>query len=353
MLFGDTPPSSCHAKCPDGTYEETGNDVCQECHTSCKTCVGASLPCESCELGFTVSDTGQCIKVCLPPTPVLNHLGNCNLVPIGCSSITNSTGYCNSCEEGYKFIDETTNRRCILDCPSGQYFQTGEDVSDNPSLDLLYTSTVGICTACDLTWTNCIECSDFSDGNTCDTCKGDAEVNTGAKTCDLTCAERTILNPVTNTCDSCGTDCLACTLTECLSCGSNFNTDPLDTTKCVCDAGYSRGLNQVDPDCVLCSAQCNECENATQKCLDCGPGLLADPNDLRQCIPPGGDMVITATRFNLVLSRLEINFDQPLEAKNFAQLLKIGLLKNQKPVENSGKGYSFRVKNIELSSTGI
>jgi hypothetical protein len=64
-------------------------------------------------------------------------------------------------------------------------------------------------------------------------------------------------------------------------------------------------------------------------------------------------MVITATRFNLVLSRLEINFDQPLEAKNFAQLLKIGLLKNQKPVENSGKGYSFRVKNIELSSTGI
>ena len=107
----------CVPNCPSGTYQ-SGNQ-CLNCHTTCKTCSGASSSqCTSCPSGQYLK-AGECVTIC--PTGFYISGTNCLPCQSPCTTCQTTATTCTHCSGSNNLYN--CNHFIIFSFPLPFYFQ--------------------------------------------------------------------------------------------------------------------------------------------------------------------------------------------------------------------------------------
>ena len=167
--------SKCYVTCPEGTYTDTDNHECKDCHPDCKICTKPadtySSNCEICKSsdkclkygdcillsesinGYYTDDDNNSIKIC-----------KCDLIKcLKCSKESYNKNLCLSCNDGYyPKENDVNNIDNFIDC----YQSPERYYLDNNNNNPIYRHCYNSCDKCDIggndSYHNCIECkSDY------------------------------------------------------------------------------------------------------------------------------------------------------------------------------------------------
>lgn len=231
----------CLFICPEKTFKvyiDANN--CENCHSSCKTCVENYEKCSSCFEGYYLEENA--CHICS---------GNC----LTCQDSAN----CITCKSPY-LLNADNNKCDFLICPDGYYFDSS-----------------GICQKCKSPCRTCFGSSAF-DCKSCFESYGLRE--TVCILCDSSCKECVDENTKCISCHfplllhnfKCLENCpngyfIHSSSTFCLSCDSNCLTCDIKTDYCLsCEP--SKYLSNENK-CVSCDVQCKGCSNSSDNCINC------------------------------------------------------------------------------------
>ena len=111
---------TCSILCPNSTYRDSGQQICQPCTSPCSDC-SASNYCITCVNTALYVENGVCVPTCSGNLiPVNSMCTACNPVCSTCSvTITN----CLRCASTYYFVySNTTIPNCVSSCSSGYIY---------------------------------------------------------------------------------------------------------------------------------------------------------------------------------------------------------------------------------------
>ncbi|CAD8093460.1 unnamed protein product [Paramecium primaurelia] len=292
-------------------------DTCEQCSSTCKTCVDLATTCTSCNTGYYLN--GQA----------------CNQCALHCVTCEDGTGYCLSCDSGY-MVDEfhkcATCSNCT--CSNGQYYDSSQSMCKGCDQS---------CTMCSGIKSNCQACSNgfYLDSSTCKNCVAPCNICTASDICSncnsgyyldnntcLPCQSpcvNCLLGGNTNCslcstgyylngsiCETCDSACKKCSTTSincsecqigyyldgsiCSKCSNNCNACASETQCTSCDAGYELvdgqciacGFNQyyLNLKCLSCQSPCNSCEQTPSQCTSCINEYYLSGQQCFQCIQP-------------------------------------------------------------------
>ena len=291
--------NECISTCPDGYYNNTDTQTCDECDPSCLTCQspGTSTSCLTCADGFYLS------------------VDSCLSCPIGCAICLSATN-CTSCLDLYFLL----NYQCLGNCATGYWMDIGVNQCKNCDISCVNCSGPASfdCIACQVNQAlvdgACYQC----DSN-CSTCNGIGSFNCLSCTSqyylqDSNCVPQcgtnyyVVLSPV-KLCLRCSYSCKTCLKygdTQCLSCnetqylsildtlnkvGICYQSCPLplvnDATTYTCQTGCQLGeyLDSTQNECMPCDTTCLTCKGSNPNdCLSCSSTLfLLDNECLTSC----------------------------------------------------------------------
>jgi len=113
--------------------------TCEQCDSSCSTCVGSSKFCLKCSSSTLLASNGTCTSSC--PSTTFQQNGSCLPCSVDCASCTGSGfNQCSTCPSDRPVF---SSGRCLLACSKGSFF----DASNGGN---------GGCSACD---SSCASCS--------------------------------------------------------------------------------------------------------------------------------------------------------------------------------------------------
>jgi len=264
--------NTCVAICPNGEWPRSSDNTCQNCDSSCQTCVspGTSTSCSTCNSGFYISGT---------------TCQNCSIV---CSTCITNAITCLSCPSGsYLF-----GSNCISSCPDGNWPNTANKTCDSCDSSCLtcqfpgtstscLTCSIGLvingqCTSCT---TPCKNCTGVS--TNCTSCTGGYYLTSNQ--CETTCPDGYYADPSTNTCLICNAACLTCNemfAINCLSCSPGF---VLMSGQCLaCDTSCTTCSGIGNTDCITCNGSLYYQQGS---CVGtCGKDYYIMTSPMKQCI---------------------------------------------------------------------
>ncbi|KAL4448722.1 hypothetical protein ABPG74_012811 [Tetrahymena malaccensis] len=260
--------STCLAACPDGYFENSANQLCTQCDSSCLTCDGSSTNCVSCpKSSFLFQQDSQ--QKCQPCDPsCFQCFASGNNSCISCNSGYFQDG--NSCVQvcpTTKYRDSTNNylscQFCISPCKEcytkekctscipGYYY------IDSSHQCLSCSSAIQYCGACDNA-TSCTQCSQYY-------------LDTSLKICVTQCSLGLYADPVLQQCKLCDPSCTQCTgprVSDCQACSPGYYLDIAQSTCRPC------------PDnCLKCGVDPNISTSQVIQCLKCSSGTYLNSID--------------------------------------------------------------------------
>ncbi|XP_065672531.1 proprotein convertase subtilisin/kexin type 6 isoform X3 [Hydra vulgaris] len=261
----------CVQHCPLYMFkyaDVSGNFVCQNCGSLCRTCKTHTDWCTSCE-NTNILVEGKCIPKCNEGEWFDSNV--CQPCHSSCKTC-NGGSYlnCSTCPKT-SFNDEEdrylyNGRQCVLNCPVRTY----------------HANTIaGDCLDCP---ENCLQCS--NEGRKCDICSFDYFRVSGEGNCVKFCPQGYYTDMVTRMCESCGHQCESCVPGNSAACTSCFNGYFLKGHECVskleCQSRYY--VDVTTGKCELCPINCSFCENANV-CTACFLNyyLTTDKQCLHKC----------------------------------------------------------------------
>lgn len=220
-----------------GTGYTQRDGMCYACSDSkCRVCDPIKLNiCKECKPGFYLLDS-KCVSIC--PEGYFNSADN---TCISCK------GNCGKC----------TNNSDCQNCLSGFYKMNGECVTCDTNSHVIIGDK---CETCSVPY--CDKCK-TGKSDQCEVCRPDKNLIFVNNTynCIDQCPEGTFRNETTNSCQTCNSDCLLCTNSQCQIC-----KDPLVNLngKCVtdCPSGYT-----INPDPSTGAKKCRKCRD--EHCIIC------------------------------------------------------------------------------------
>ena len=147
--------SKCYEPCPDGTYHNTNNYTCEDCHKDCKTCNKGpdndNMNCKSC-FPYKFLKYGNCVLDCINGYYIDEYdpsikICKCDLIKCyKCSLESYQLNLCITCnkESGYYQKYNEINNNNLIDCyhePEGYYLDTNNN-------EPLYKRCYGSCKLC-------------------------------------------------------------------------------------------------------------------------------------------------------------------------------------------------------------
>ncbi|KCV68376.1 serine/threonine protein kinase [Fonticula alba] len=286
--------------CPEGTWPNAEDHVCQACAADCATCVSA-VGCATCRTD--------------------SYLGadqSCHACHISCARCEDA-GSCVACRPGLVFLgtDVQVPSLCGGACLPGQYIGAGRCAECDASCELCAGSAAA-CQVCadGFRWASrpapgatgtCVPCASGCASCTADKCLAcEAGLFLASDgTCVSTCPAGAWPNG--ESCQPCDISCATCTggggADQCTGCGVglDFVESAPGVGACVsgCDEGQYRdpdGLTCLpcdaacqyrDPDgltCLPCDAACAACNGPSdQDCWQCRNGILQDGDCVQSC----------------------------------------------------------------------
>uniref|UniRef100_A0A6I8NJC9 Fraser extracellular matrix complex subunit 1 n=1 Tax=Ornithorhynchus anatinus TaxID=9258 RepID=A0A6I8NJC9_ORNAN len=249
LLLGD----GCVPACPTGYYAERG--ACNECHPSCKSCLGEGpTSCSACDEALVLSHTGRCVTACYPGY-YLDQGRACQVCGSLCRSCASPTS-CTSCRDPAQVL---LQGKCLDSCGQ-QYFL---DVATRTCKDCH-----GSCGACrGPLGTDCLQCV------------------TGYALQEGACVPR--CSPAfyrdSDTCRSCDEGCVQCRgPRQCSLCEAPFL---LQEGLCVSQCQQGRFPDLTQKACTACPPQCLQCDRE-ERCLVCsGSTFLKEGRCVTSCGP--------------------------------------------------------------------
>ncbi|KAL4497778.1 hypothetical protein ABPG72_000533 [Tetrahymena utriculariae] len=253
--FGNS-DNVCRSTCPNGTYPDSGSNLCKQCDFSCSQCTGPSnSQCVACQF-LTYLSNGSCVAACPNGQFADESSKACYKCPEGCSSCTSYTA-CTGCKPGFSPSQNTcVSSSCTTPCatctstPTSclscvQLYLQASNKCDSSCPSGYFKNPVNLtCTACP---TGCKNCLDAKTCSICDTSSG--------------------YRLLASSCTLCATPCTTCFQSDpksCLSCENNLY---LQNNQCVvtCQKGYFNGPNYT---CYPCIQGCDECSDGNS-CKTC------------------------------------------------------------------------------------
>ena len=135
----------CLDSCPSGYWGNTTNNVCSACDTACSTCTGPSYKqCSDCNSGYFLQPGRRPRATCLSSCPIgygEDSVNNtCVMCDSSCSVCTGSSNtQCSICNEGFFLQPAPSTTTCLDSCPAGYWQDT----------------TNHICASCDISCSQC------------------------------------------------------------------------------------------------------------------------------------------------------------------------------------------------------
>ena len=235
--------NSCQASCPAKYY--INGQVCSPCLDPCLTCTAASI-CTSCNSTLFLLKQ-NCVASCLSGQIVTNP-NICENCTSNCKSCVGSTNQCSACYETFYLSAGT----CFSSCPDGYYISP-------TNVCVICTPPCKTCTSDIL----CVTCVDlyFLDGTTCTTtCSGNKiPINGVCTSCLPECA---ICVGTTSNCTQCNSGYVYTTdLNKCsINCPTGYILYAANSTCItVCPAKYYN----LSGTCTSCPATCLLCNSST------------------------------------------------------------------------------------------
>ncbi|MGH0117434.1 UNVERIFIED_CONTAM: hypothetical protein FKN15_034621, partial [Acipenser sinensis] len=251
-LFPRLYEGQCSVECPAGTYYESSANECQECDRTCTGCTGPELTdCTKCKKGLALDpDTMMCGVTgdsnCPPKTFLHDDQFTCMACHKQCESCNGpNANDCQTCVLP-NYLYNYTPQGCLT-CDWGSTLQNG--ICYPRCEEQRYLSEDEVCKLCD---SSCRHCSGPGP-NQCVSCKPNFALHPTEKRC-IECCESEVNQ----------TDCCLCTT------NSGYFLDQEGACVEHCPVGYF--INPATQLCEECSANCESCEGAPEKCLSCKKG---------------------------------------------------------------------------------
>ncbi|XP_017774307.1 PREDICTED: furin-like protease 2 [Nicrophorus vespilloides] len=300
---------TCVSACPPRSYADS-QGVCQACHESCDTCIGAGQNnCLSCSPGHVrVVDLDICMQQCPEGyfedftdktcTPCQPNCAGCQDRPDRCTSCDHhlllyhnkclascppdtyeTEDYtCLPCHTSCETCSGSNSSQCIT-CGAGRYWNEGRCVKDCPAHRFADTRQRE-CVECP---PGCSECNK----TTCISCLDDWQVNSkgrcvphGSDHCDTDqYTDGGLCKPCHSTCGTCDGP----TEHACLSCSHPLI---LQGTRCVAECDKGRFQDKNLHSCEPCVHTCSECSSKSN-CTTCVPGLQLQSGECRSTCATG------------------------------------------------------------------
>lgn len=263
---------SCLPFCPSGWWENSTQNQCFQCDTSCAICTGSPTPCTACSTGYFLSGTA-CVTNCPGGTFANTATKTCDPCNSVCTLCANTATNCSACISTYYLI--ASNYTCVPACPTTLYY-----TQNTPTKQ---------CIPCDA---GCSVCSGPS--SNCSVCLATYYYYAGNNLCTLTCPALT--TPVTGwICIDCDPTCLVCTNTavNCSSCvAASVLFQSNNTCISSCPDSYFENSSNI---CQGCDTICSTCTGFPTPCTSCKVGyFLLNNNSCVTTCPPGTYPNVTA-----------------------------------------------------------
>lgn len=250
----------CLPNCPANYFNDIDINACTKCTSPCQTCTSAlTNACVTCING-TFFLSGYCLPSC--PAGYYNNGTACLACVPPCQNCYDSAN-CISCSNGSYLMGS----QCNASCATGMIVINNTYCQYCTGLCLTcLTANSSYCTSCPATqflqWGSCkdICAAGYFGNNTsgfCEICQPPCGNCTSITIC-LTCYDTTLFL-VNNTCVSCISPCLTCSITRnnCTSCDQSSSNRLFVNNLCLseCPSGYYSSLNT----CYKCNAPCDTC----------------------------------------------------------------------------------------------
>ncbi|OHS96483.1 hypothetical protein TRFO_37341 [Tritrichomonas foetus] len=256
--------------CKDGYYKVNDN-LCNNCHQSCKTCENgnADTNCLECADGYRKEINSKGEEYCTN----CNEYSNCEYCP-------SNPAVCMKCKDGY-FLSSISGlcSRCHKSCETCTNAGPIKCLKCNEYYHpVLMSNGSTICTMCDATVQNCLECD--NDPKICSRCLDSHFYDPNLESCqpcDVSCKQCT--GPSNLECTECADGyqkvdvengvfvCRACNDPNCQTC-----SDPTICTTCF--DGFYLQKNQ----CTACHSTCKKCIGSeANQCTECTDGFNLQP----------------------------------------------------------------------------
>ncbi|EAR86018.1 transmembrane protein, putative (macronuclear) [Tetrahymena thermophila SB210] len=253
----DHSQQTCVSVCNPGEYQDTDGS-CQKCVSPCATCQYQSDFCYSCISGYTYNAQ---INYCIPNT--------------------------NSCHESCNQCSQNNDPNSCTSCRDGMYLSSGK---------CQYCSNK--CQTCEFGPNKCTSCqsNEFLLNNQCQQCHNSCLTCSGKATNCTSCQDGLLKDPKTgicimntpicrsneyldskNQCQKCLSPCASCSnqpymCSSCIS-GYKLNSQTLQCEQDIITCKDGQFLDQNNK-CKPCHSFCNTCEQQSDRCTSCRPGLL-------------------------------------------------------------------------------
>lgn len=283
-------------ECSPGTYSHSAASTCSNCsvgtyqhlssQSSCATCtvnstsVNGSTGC-LCVQGFTASCT-DCQA--LNADNLLTPEATCSACPVGYVKTTIGNDACDLCAAGKYTLQEASDslEQCVT-CPGYTEEIEGEVVCQacpTESSSLSGSTSISDC-KCNAGYTGTASAG-------CQACEsGKYKFTTGSVPCS-TCPAGSVgiagvarRDTVANSCQECGEDTYASSLTVCTNCPINTQAPAgsSDVSQCICKADFYLNVNT----CEACPPGSVKTDAGNQACSACAPGSYENNNACSDC----------------------------------------------------------------------
>lgn len=271
----------CYSSCPDGYYINEYLSICEQCKSTCKTCIN-SKECQICSVGYFFIENSKSCDLCIEPSIVIDDTcKSCKV--LNCKRCKeNDDKSCQVCNSEFVLIEKecfetcpertyklgqscvncgsncvSCNKDSCLKCDKGFFIYHGKCVEKCPDNTGLYQNNE--CIKCMVN--NCKSCRSIS-AAVCDECDQDYILfdNKCVQSCSIGYFK------LNNTCHQCSDNCISCnSLNNCVDCQEKYY---LKEGKCVnsCGDGFfifvtSPQQQTIKGECYKCGDNCKECDN--------------------------------------------------------------------------------------------
>ena len=113
-MYLDSTSDTCLLGCPDGSYPNNEEAVCEPCVAPCLLCYNMYL-CISCQTGIFYNKV--CVSECPEGTIHDTAANTCALCTANCLTCSTLTSNCTGCPNNYYLLAHS----CVSTCPDGLY----------------------------------------------------------------------------------------------------------------------------------------------------------------------------------------------------------------------------------------